>query len=109
MKSFGYRSDSLVAEKLPRCPRGTRRNKQTKACESVGTVTGTVTGAKTAKKRCPNGMRRNRVTQNCEPKTGAAAAVAQLRQNALQRLERAKPKEQKQYRPRLILVKMNNG
>lgn len=100
-------------DKLSRCPRGTRRNKQSKLCEPVTKPTGVKI---TARKRCPNGMRRNRVTQNCEsstvkptsstvkptsatePKEGRYAYHYQLRENALQRLERAKPEEQKQYK-----------
>lgn len=130
-------------DKLPRCPRGTRRNKQTKACEPKTSVVKTsvvktlpvkTSVVKTlpkpsvSRKRCPNGMRRNRITQNCEsskpisstavpvsssssasskpqvqiassePKEGKYAYPYQQRQDALQRLQQAKPEEMKQYK-----------
>ena len=42
---------------MPRCPKGTQRNKTTGECEPKG-----------AKPRCPKGTQRNKKTGECEPK-----------------------------------------
>jgi hypothetical protein len=49
----------------PRCPKGTRRNKNTKICESSGA---THVANKTV--RCPKGTRRNKQTGDCDSATG---------------------------------------
>lgn len=62
-----YNSHVPAAAALPapnrRCPRGTRRNKRTGACEA------TAVAAVSAKApRCPRGTRRNKRTGACEPR-----------------------------------------
>jgi hypothetical protein len=50
-------------EKLPRCPKGTRRNKKTGLCEPS-----IIFNKKEKPPRCPKGTRRNKKTGVCEPK-----------------------------------------
>lgn len=45
---------------MPRCPKGTRRNKKSGNCEPKKTST-----------RCPKGTRRNKKTGDCEEKTSS--------------------------------------
>ena len=62
--------------KKPRCPNGSRRNKQTGLCmDKQGNVVVETNVppkvqplVKPKKKRCPKGTRRNKQTGNCEPK-----------------------------------------
>ena len=44
--------------KRKRCPKGTRRNAKTGACESLSQI-------KKTRKRCPNGTRRHPKTGDC--------------------------------------------
>lgn len=44
--------------KMPRCPNGTRRNKDNKKCEEKSST----------RKRCPNGTRKNKKTGECSKK-----------------------------------------
>lgn len=53
-----------------KCPKGTRKNRQTKVCETESVI-GFRTKrryTKGANKKCPKGTRRNKVTNNCDPK-----------------------------------------
>ena len=63
----------LTKKKLPRCPKGTRRNKKTGKCESInedfeeeGPAPKPLPKKKLA--RCPNGTKRNKITGKCDPK-----------------------------------------
>ena len=66
--------EPAVPAKLPRCPKGSRRDKKTKLCvDKNGRVienqpVGKSLGPKTKKKRCPKGTRRNKQTGVCEPR-----------------------------------------
>jgi hypothetical protein len=56
--------------KMKKCPKGTRKNRKTKVCETESVI-GFRTRRKYTKganKKCPKGTRRNKVTNNCEPK-----------------------------------------
>jgi len=65
-------------QRLPRCPRGSRRNKNTGLCEQSTvkskspTISRNITLVKrksqTKQKRCPNGSYRNKITGLCEEK-----------------------------------------
>jgi hypothetical protein len=53
---------------MPRCPKGTRKNKKTGECESVT--------ATTKKPRCPKGTRRNKKTGDCEQIKSTSSRVS---------------------------------
>ena len=58
---------------MPRCPNGTRRNKNTKNCET-----------KTSRKiRCPNKTRKHKITGKCENKITSKLKKLELKLNIL--------------------------
>jgi hypothetical protein len=69
------RSMSSSAKKLTRvikrkCPKGTRKNRKTKVCETDSVIRFRTKRryTKGLHKKCSKGTRRNKVTNNCEPK-----------------------------------------
>ena len=54
--------DNKQKAKLPRCPKGSRRNPKTKRCNKIKEIKSTTT----TRKRCPNGMHKNPKTGECE-------------------------------------------
>jgi hypothetical protein len=56
---------------MPRCAKGTRRNKKTGECESAAARTA-------ASNRCPKGTRRNKKTGECVSKTGSKKSMGIL-------------------------------
>ena len=53
-----------------KCPKGTRKNRKTKVCETESVIRFRTRRryTKGANKKCPKGTRRNKVTNNCERK-----------------------------------------
>ena len=53
-----------------KCPRGTRKNRKTKVCETESVIRFRTRRryTKGMNKKCPKGTRRNKVTNNCESK-----------------------------------------
>ena len=68
------RSMSSSAKKVrhikTKCPKGTRKNRKTKVCETESVIRFRTRRQyrKGAYKKCGKGTRRNKVTNNCEPK-----------------------------------------
>jgi hypothetical protein len=54
--------DNKQKAKLPRCPKGSRRNPKTKRCNKIKEIKSTTT----TRKRCPKGTRKNPKTGECE-------------------------------------------
>ena len=54
--------DNKQKTKLPRCPKGSRRNPKTKRCNKIKETKSTTT----TRKRCPNGTHKNPKTGECE-------------------------------------------
>ena len=56
---------------MPRCPRGTRRNKKTGLCQSTKRTPAVspITPPSPKSRRCPRGTRRNKKTGKCERHT----------------------------------------
>jgi hypothetical protein len=74
VNSSRMNSSSSSAKKVrpikTKCPKGTRKNRKTKVCETESVIRFRTRRQyrKGAYKKCGKGTRRNKVTNNCDPK-----------------------------------------
>jgi hypothetical protein len=68
--SSSNRSDKLSRMNKKKCPKGTRKNRKTKVCETHSQIQFRTRRQyrKGAYKKCPKGTRRNKLSNICEPK-----------------------------------------
>ena len=72
-KTFSYNSNSSykpAPSNKKKCPKGTRKNRQTKVCETISQILLRTKRryTKGANKKCPKGTRRNKLNGMCDPK-----------------------------------------
>jgi len=69
-KTSSFKGNNSNNNKIKKCPKGTRKNRKTKVCETESVIRFRTKRkyTKGPNKKCPKGTRRNKVTNNCESK-----------------------------------------